>query len=133
MLQQELTDIIIGAFYNVYNSLGYGFLEKNYENAMLIELQKHAVVVEQQKPVKVFYECQVVGEYFADLMVNDSVIIELKATEGIRKEYVAQLTNYLKATGIEVGLLLNFGPAAEFRRIIFTQRGLDPRKSAKSV
>ena len=132
MLQKELTDIIIRAFYTVYNALGYGFLEKNYENALLIELRKHGLNVEQQKPLAVHYEGAVVGEYFADVVVNNTVIIELKAADSIRMEHTAQLTNYLKATGIEVGLLLNFGPKAEFKRIVFTQNK-NPRKSAESV
>jgi len=132
MLQRELTDCIIGAFYTVYNTLGYGFLEKNYENAMLIELRKLGLDVEQQRPLAVYYEGVVVGEYFADIIVNHSVIIELKAAEAIRKEHAAQLTNYLKATGVEVGLLFNFGPTAEFKRVIFTQNK-NPRKSAESV
>ncbi|MBT1071297.1 GxxExxY protein [Pelotalea chapellei] len=141
MLQKELTDIIIGAFYTVYNTLGYGFLEKNYENALLIELRKQGLNVEQQKPLAVHYEGIVVGEYFADIVVNNSVIIELKAAEAVRKEHAAQLTNYLKATGIEVGLLFNFGPSAEFKRVIFTQNKIcenplnpsNPRSIASKV
>ena len=132
MLQKELTDIIIGAFFTVYNTLGYGFLEKNYENALLIELRKHGLTVEQQKPLSVHYDGVVIGEYFADIVVNNAVIIELKAAEAIRKEHTAQVTNYLKATGIEVGLILNFGPAAEFKRVVFTQNN-NSRKSAESV
>ena len=132
MLQKDITEIIIGAFYTVYNTLGYGFLEKVYENSLVVELQKQGLAVDQQKPLAVHYEGTVVGEYFADLVINDSVIIELKAVQAIRSEHAAQLTNYLKATGIAVGLLLNFGPTAEFKRVIFTQNK-NPRRSAASV
>lgn len=120
MLHEELTNIIIGAFYKVYNTLGYGFLEKVYENSLKIELQRHGLRVEQQKHIKVHYEGLEVGDYFADLLVNDLVIIELKAAEAICEEHEAQLLNYLKATDIEVGLLFNFGKNPEFRRKIFT-------------
>ena len=120
MLHSDITDGIIGSFYKVYNSLGYGFLEKVYENALLIELASSRFQVRQQHPIQVLYEKQPVGEYFADLLVNDLVILELKAAEHIREEHVAQLTNYLKATRTEVGLLLNFGYKPEFKRIVFT-------------
>ena len=120
MLHEEITSSIIAAYYDVYNTLGYGFLEKVYENALIFELQKRGLSVEQQMPIKVYYEGQVVGEYFADLLVNDLVILELKAAEQIIKAHEAQLTNYLKATDLEVGLILNFGPKAEFKRKIFS-------------
>ena len=120
MLHSDITDGILKAFYKVYNSLGYGFLEKVYENALLIELVNSGFQVLQQHPIQVLYEKQPVGEYFADLMVNDLIVLELKATEHIREEHVAQITNYLKATRKEVGLLLNFGAKPEFRRIVFT-------------
>jgi len=120
MLHEEITSIIIAAYYDVYNTLGYGFLEKVYENALILELQKRGLSVKQQMPIKVYYEGQVVGEYFADLLVNDLVILELKAAEQIIKAHEAQLTNYLKATDLEVGLILNFGPKAEFKRKIFS-------------
>ncbi len=120
MLHEELTNIIIGAFYKVYNTLGYGFLEKVYENSLKIELQRHGLRVQQQKHIKVHYEGLEVGDYFADLLVEDLVIIELKAAEGICEEHEAQLLNYLKATDVEVGLLFNFGKNPEFRRKIFT-------------
>src|SRR5271157_1702588 len=95
MLHEEITSVIIAAYYDVYNSLGYGFLEKVYENALILELQKHGLRVKQQYPIKVYYDGQVIGEYFADLLVNDLVIIELKAAEQIIKAYEAQLVNYL--------------------------------------
>jgi len=119
-LYQELTSNIISCFYKVYNSLGFGFLEKVYENALLFELSKSGLFVERQKPIKVYYEDKLVGEYFADLIVEDKVIIELKAVDALIEEHELQLINYLKATEIEVGLLLNFGKKPEIRRKIFT-------------
>ncbi len=120
MLHADITDKIIKAFYKVYNSLGYGFLERVYENALCLELASAGFQINQQQPIQVFYEQQLVGEYFADLLVNDLIILELKAAEHIRDEHVAQLTNYLKATKKEVGLLLNFGAKPEFKRVVFT-------------
>lgn len=115
-----LTEKIIKAYYRVYNTLGFGFLEKVYENAMFIELRNMGLFVEKQRRVKVFYEEQEVGDYFADLIVDEKVIIELKASEALCEEHECQLINYLKATDIEVGLLLNFGKKPEFKRKIFT-------------
>ncbi len=120
MLHENITKKIIEAYYKVYNSLGYGFLEKVYENALKIELMKMDLKVEQQKNIKVFYEKFEVGDYFADLIVNDLVIVELKAAESLCEEHEAQLINYLKATNLEVGLLLNFGKKAEFKRKVFS-------------
>ena len=119
MLHEELTSQIIAGFYAVYNTLGSGFLEKVYENALILELQKRGLVVHQQVPVCVYYHGEVVGEYFADLLVNNLVILELKAADEIAKAHEYQLINYLKATTLEVGLILNFGPKAEFKRKIF--------------
>lgn len=119
-LHSEITDKIIKAFYNVYNQLGYGFLEKVYEQAMMIELPKHGLACLSQFPIKVFYDSKNVGEYFADIMVNNSVIVELKAAEALCEEHEAQLINYLKATDIEVGLLLNFGKEPKVKRKVFT-------------
>jgi GxxExxY protein len=121
-LHKELTSKIIQAFYKVYNTLGYGFLEKVYENAMRIELLKMGISVEQQKNIKVYYESEMVGDYFADLLIEELVIVELKAAENICEEHEAQLLNYLKATDIEVGLLLNFGKIPEVRRKIFMNK-----------
>ncbi len=115
----HITDKILRAYYNVYNRLGYGFLERVYENALIIELRKEGLFVERQKPISVYYDDIIVGNYFADLVVENSVIIELKAAEGLVPEHEAQLLNYLKATKIEVGLLLNFGPTAQFKRKVF--------------
>ena len=116
---QELTEIIIKAFFNVYNSLGYGFLEKVYENSMMIELKSLGLTCERQKPISVYYKNCTVGEYFADIIVENKVIIELKAAEALIEEHEAQLLNYLKATEIEVGLLFNFGKKPQFKRQIF--------------
>ena len=120
MLHGDVTELIIKAFYEVYNTLGYGFLEKVYGNAMKIELSKLGLNVLQQKNIKVFYDENQVGDYFADLLVNDLIIVELKAAENICEEHEAQLLNYLKATDIEVGLLLNFGKEPKFKRKYFT-------------
>jgi GxxExxY protein len=119
MLQAESTNKIINSFFKVYNTLGYGFLEKVYENALVIELKLAEFNVLQQQNIKVFYENQVVGDYSADI-IADQVILEIKAAEGLRDENKAQLINYLKATDKEVGLLLNFGKTPEFKRVIFT-------------
>ncbi len=120
LLQSEVTEVTIKAFFHVYNALGYGFLEKVYENAMVVTLKQWGVAVGQQVPVKVYFEGELVGDYFADLVVADSVIAELKAADGINPAHEAQLLNYLRATDKEVGLLLNFGPKAEFRRKVFS-------------
>jgi len=119
-LHEDLTEKIISAFYKVYNTLGYGFLEKVYENALLVELKKLNLQYEQQKPIKVYYDCNIVGDYFADIVVEDKVILELKTTERLCEQHEYQLLNYLKATDIEVGLLINFGKNPEVSRKIFT-------------
>jgi len=120
MIHEELTNTIICAFYRVYNTLGHGFLEKVYENALVIELKKYGLTITQQEGVKVFYGGEQVGDYFADIIVNGLVIVELKSAENLKSEHFAQLTNYLKATNKEVGLLLNFGKKPEFKRILLT-------------
>jgi GxxExxY protein len=117
---KELTDKIIKAFYDVYNELGFGFLENVYQNALYFELENNQLKVEAQKTIKVYYKKQLAGIYKADLIVNDNVILELKAVENLVEEHELQLINYLKATNIEVGLLLNFGKKPEIRRKIFT-------------
>src|SRR5262245_30932901 len=116
----EITQQVIKAFYHVYNTLGYGFLEKVYENSLAVTLRKLGFDVVQQMPVKVYFEGILVGEYFADLVINGCVIVEVKATESIHSAHEAQLVNYLKASPIEVGLLFNFGETPEFRRKLFT-------------
>lgn len=120
MLYSEITDKIINSFYKVYNVLGYGFLEKVYENAMVIELKSAGFKILQQQNIKVYYENHVVGNYFADIIVNDLVILEIKASDGLRDENKAQLINYLKATNKEVGLLFNFGQKPDFKRAVFS-------------
>ena len=116
----ETTELILKCFYNVYNQLGYGFLEKVYENALYFELKSMGLFVEKQKRINVFYKEQLVGEYYADLIVSDSVIIEIKAAESLCEEHEFQLINYLKATEIEIGLLLNFGKKPQIKRKIFS-------------
>jgi GxxExxY protein len=121
LLHQEITEIIISCFYKVYNELGFGFLEKVYENALLIEIQKHGLRACKQIPIDVYYDGIIVGNYFADIDVEEKVIIEIKAGEkGLIEEHELQLINYLKATNREVGLLLSFGKKPEFKRKIFT-------------
>ncbi|MDD4309714.1 MAG: GxxExxY protein [Candidatus Cloacimonetes bacterium] len=119
LLHKDLTDMIISCFFKVYNKLGYGFLEKVYENSMLHELRIQRLNVASQFPVSVFYDNVRVGEYFADLIVENKVIIELKASSTLVNDHVLQLQNYLRATNIEVGLLLNFGLKPEIRRKSF--------------
>ena len=115
----DVTELIIKGFYRVYNELGYGFLEKVYENAMDIALRQLGLAVAQQSKIDVYFDGQVVGEYAADLVVNDAVIVELKAARALSAEHEAQLLNYLKATRYEVGLLLNLGVKAEIKRKAF--------------
>jgi len=116
---KELTDKIIQAFYCVYNELGFGFLENVYQNAIYFELQNRGFKVEPQKAIDVYYQTHLVGKYKADLVVNDLIILELKAVECLVEEYELQLINYLKATDKEVGLLWNFGMKPEIRRKAF--------------
>ena len=112
----EVTERVIGAFYDVYNALGYGFLEAVYERALAIELEKLGLHVVTQARIQVSYAGQVVGDYFADLLVEEKVLIEVKAARSLHEEHEAQLLNYLKATRYEVGLLLNFGPKPQLKR-----------------
>lgn len=119
LLHKELTSNIIKAYYNVYNELGYGFLERVYQNALFIELVEMGMNVQPQKKISVNYKGHHVGDYIADMVVNESVIIELKACEYIIEDFEYQLMNYLKGTDCEVGLLLNFGRKPEFIRKVF--------------
>jgi GxxExxY protein len=121
-LHANITSVIIEVFYKVYNTLGFGFLEKVYENAVRIELEQRGFKVEIQKSIKVFYEGVEVGYYVADMIIEGVVIIENKAAKSLCDEHENQLLNYLKSTTIEVGLLLNFGLKPEFRRKIFENR-----------
>jgi GxxExxY protein len=117
---KDITDIILHAFFKiVYPRLGYGFLEKVYENAMFIALQDLGLKVLQQANITVYFQNPIVGDYCADLLVEDAVIVELKATSRITDDHSAQLLNYLRATPYELGLLLNFGPKPEFVRRVF--------------
>ncbi len=119
LLHEELTNAIIKTFYEVYNELGYGFLEKVYQNSLFLELRNKGFKVEAQKKISVYYKGIEVGEYYADLIVEDLVILELKAAEYIVKDFENQILNYLRSTDCEVGLLLNFGKKPEFKRKIF--------------
>lgn len=125
-----MTEAIIGAFFEVYNSLGYGFLEKVYENALCAEFKQRGLFFVQQLPINVEYRGQVVGEYFADIVVEGSVIVEVKAVRSLLVEHGAQLLNYLKATDYEVGLILNFGPKAKVVRKVFDNRLKRPEPNA---
>jgi GxxExxY protein len=119
LLHKELTNDIIAAFYEVYNELGFGFLEKVYQNALAIEIELRGFKVEVQKPIMVYYKGHEVGEYYADIIVEDKVIIELKAVEYLVEKFELQLVNYLRGTNAEVGLLMNFGQKPEFKRKVF--------------
>jgi GxxExxY protein len=119
----------LSAFYAVYNRLGSGFLEKVYENALIIELEERGLRVQPQAQIDVLYRGRVVGVYYADLLVDDCIILELKAVEKLLPAHHAQLLNYLKATRIEVGLLLNFGPEPEFKRKIHDLKGIQDESS----
>jgi len=116
----DITSLVLKAFFNVYNELGYGFLEKVYENALVIELKDLGLDVEQQAPINVLYGKEIVGDYLADIIVNDCVILELKAIEKLNPIHEVQLVNYLKASEIEVGLLLNFGKAPQYKRRVLS-------------
>ncbi len=121
-LHQEITEKIIKGYYKVYNTLGYGFLEKVYENSLAIELKNMGLDIKCQQPIKVMYENNIVGEYFADILVNNLIIIELKACSELNNEHECQLINYLKATNIELGLLMNFGKKAEYKRKVYMNK-----------
>lgn len=120
LLHKEISKPILKIFYDVYNQLGYGFLEKVYQNAMYFELIEQGYKVEAQKQIKVYFKNKVVGEFYADLLVEDTIILELKACECLVSSHVAQLMNYLKSTHIEVGLVLNFGESPDFKRLVYT-------------
>jgi GxxExxY protein len=116
MTDNELTEKIIGCAFTVHNKLGPGFLEKVYANALRIELLKAGLTVKQQEPISVIYDGQVVGEYYADLWVEERVVVELKAALALTKDHEVQLVNYLTATGLDLGLLLNFGSSIQIKR-----------------
>jgi len=120
MIDEELTGRIIKAFYVVYNALGYGFIESVYHNALILELVAQGVVVETEKSIAVYYGKNVVGTFSADLIVEAKIILELKAKDALNSAHEAQLINYLRATDLELGLLLNFGKKPEFKRKYFS-------------
>jgi len=122
LIPQELIDIILTQFYRIYNDLGYGFLERVYQNALYFALVEQGLKCEAEKPIKVFHDGHVVGDYRADLLVENCVILELKACEELNPAHEAQLINYLKATEIEVGYLLNFGKKAKFSRKVYSNK-----------
>jgi GxxExxY protein len=115
---EEITGQIINAAHTVHNKLGYGFLEKVYHNSLVIELRKRGVLAEQEKYIEVKYDNQLVGEYFADIVVDNKVVVEVKSAEKHNPVFEAQLLNYLKATGLEVGLIINFGPSVQVKRMV---------------
>jgi len=119
---KETTDIILKSFYEVYNELGDGFLESVYENALYIVLTGYGLCVERQKGINVFFRGTLIGDFKTDLIVDKKVIIELKAIRALDSAHEAQLINYLKATNIEVGLLLNFGRKPEFKRFVYDNK-----------
>jgi len=124
MLHKEITDQIIKSFYKVYNKLGYGFLEKVYERSLIIELRKLGLECKSQEPMRVFYEEKEVGFYLADILVEDLIVIELKAAVSICEEHEFQLINYLRASEKEIGILLNFGKTPQFKRKIFSKQNI---------
>jgi len=130
----ELTEKIIGVFFDVYNESGHGFLESVYEQALAIALTDAGIKVQQQLPLAVWFRAHRVGDFKADMLADDKVLLELKAARTIDLAHEKQLLNYLRATDIEVGLLLNFGNKPEFRRLVFENERkkirVDPRKSA---
>jgi len=133
---RELTEKIIGVFYDVYNELGHGFLETIYEQALAIALAQAGMKVERQVGVSVWFRSQQVGDFRADMRVDGKVLLEIKAARAIDQAHEKQLLNYLRATDIEVGLLLNFGVKPQFRRLVYENERkkirVDPRESAAS-
>jgi GxxExxY protein len=133
----ELTDKIIGIFYDVYNELGYGFLESVYEESLLIALRDAGLAADRQVPVPVWFRNHKVGDFRADLLVESTVLLELKSTRVLERAHEAQLLHYLKSTNIEVGMLLNFGARPQFRRLLFDNERkkirVDPWKSVAEV
>jgi GxxExxY protein len=133
LLYEEKTDKIIKIFYDVYNALGCGFLEKVYEAALTIELAKNGFDVKRQSPIKVYYDGQLIGDYYCDLIIDDLILIELKSVESLVIAHQKQTINYLKASEFEVALLLNFGDAPQVKRLLFTNDRKPLLKKSKSV
>jgi len=119
MDQEEIGGLVVKAFYAVYNELGHGFLEKNYENAFAYELRRVGLCVQQQAPITVFYKGQPISEYFADILVEGCIICELKSGPTLSEAHERQLLNYLKAKNIDLGFLLNFGLKPQTKRKVF--------------
>lgn len=133
MKDEGLTETIIGCAFQVHNALGEGFLEKVYENALRIELTKRGLKVKQQEPIMVHYDGQVVGEFYADLWVEDRVIVELKAVRSLGRVHEVQLVNYLVATGVDTGLLLNFDPSVQVKRKFRQYKSKNPANLVNPV
>ena len=124
----ELTDLIVAVFYDVYNELGFGFLESVYRNSLRLALLDKGLTVEQEVPVTVFFRGQNVGDFRADLVVNGTIFLELKTAEQIVAAHESQVLNYLRSTALELGLILNFGPKPQVRRLLLD----NSRKHAKT-
>ena len=127
LLHADLTEKVIGIFYDVYNDLGYGFLESVYENGLSVAISEAGLRVARQKLIDVWYRGQKIGDFRADMIVNDILLLELKTANAIDHSFEKQTQNYLKATDLEVALILNFGPAPQFRRLVFE----NTRKAAR--
>jgi GxxExxY protein len=119
---KDITSVILKGFYEVYNELGDGFIESVYENALTVVLAEHGLLVENQKSISVYFRGHNIGDFKTDLIINGKVIVELKAIRSLDPVHEAQLINYLKATNIEVGLLLNFGRKPEFKRFVYSNK-----------
>tara|TARA_R110002050_G_scaffold104106_1_gene213463 strand:- start:1099 stop:1479 length:381 start_codon:yes stop_codon:yes gene_type:complete len=119
-LYKELTSLAIEAFYSVYNEMGHGFLEKVYQEAMLIELKDLGLDVKGNVPIKVYYKERLIGRYFADIILESRIVLELKTSSKLQAAHEFQVLNYLKATELEIGMLFNFGVKPDFKRLIFT-------------
>ncbi|MFO0970010.1 MAG: GxxExxY protein [Gemmataceae bacterium] len=136
MKHEELTKRIIGIYYDVYNELGHGFLESVYQKALLIAFREAGINAEAKKKLRVYFRGQAVGDFEIDLIVEGMVLLETKGGKSLAPEHEAQILNYLRATTIEVGLLMNFGPKAEFRRFAFDnerKKGLPPQRPGEVV
>jgi GxxExxY protein len=128
---KEITDLILRGFYEVYNELGHGFLESVYENALMIVLKQYGLSVKIQEEIPVYFREYNVGNYKADMIVNDTILLELKAVRELDSAHEAQLLHYLKATSLEVGLLLNFGKKPQFKRFAFDNQRKNIRDSLR--
>lgn len=129
LINKELTETIIGAAYKVHRTLGAGFTEKVYENALVLEIAKQGLMAKQQEPISVYYDGNPVGNYIADVIIENKVICEIKAVDALIRQHEVQLVNYLTATGIDTGLLLNFGSSVTLRRKFKKSNPVNPEKS----